>query len=132
MALQIGTSTALTNNAESAANTETVIGTVTLGQVGSPGQSTVVLFATVTVTPGASIASVRLRWRRGSLTGTAIRDSGAVVVPAPAASLSAYSLLAVDSPAQGDAAVSYVLTYQGASEGGAATFNSFHGFALAG
>lgn len=126
----IGVSTALTNAAESAANTETVVGTVRLPASGVPGQQAVLLIATVTVTPGASIASVQFQWRRASLTGTAVRDTGALVVPAPAAGLSVYTVMAVDTVGAESVSAPYVLTYKGASEAGAATFNSFHGVAL--
>lgn len=130
MAIEIGTSTAVANANESAANTETVVGQLTIPNVGGPGQQAILLFATINVTPGASIASVRLRWRRASLTGTVVRDSGVMVSPTITAGISNFTLIGVDS-IPGELNAVYCLTYAGASEGGAAAFTSFHGIGIA-
>lgn len=130
MPIEIGTSTAVANATESAANTETVVGSLTIPNVGGPGQQGIFLLATVNITPGSSIASVQFRWRRASLTGTQVRTSGAIAGPAPAAAVSAYTFMAIDT-VPGEGSMIYVLTYVGASEGAAATFTSFHGIGIA-
>lgn len=102
---------------ESAANTETVA--ASLGPVITelPNQ-TVVLSGNAQYTPPAAITSLTIRVRRDSLTGTIV---GVAVVDAAdpvATKLGVIAFDFVDQPS-GLIVGNYVLTFQGAGEGGA-------------
>lgn len=111
----------LTNAAESAANTETVVATLAGVQTRFPGQN-IVLNAWIINTPGAAATAVQLRIRRAGLTGTLVGPNQTYTAAFTAASRSPFTIAAEDQPGEGS--FTYVLTYQGTGEGGAASFQA--------
>lgn len=115
------TSAVLTNANESAANTETVVATLAGVQTRFPGQN-IVLAGWVVVTPGATVTAIQLRLRRASLTGTLIGPNQTLAAGFAASVRAAQDFYGEDQPGEGN--FTYVLTYQGTGEGGAASFQA--------
>ena len=116
------TTATLTNAAESAANTETVVCTLS-GVTTRFAGLTIRLSGWVQLTPGTTATSITLRLRRGSLTGTLVgpqtAESGNVV----ASKISDLTVEAEDAPGE-VTGFTYVMTAQGAGEGTACTFQA--------
>jgi len=107
---------------ETGANTETVVNTtpVILSELDSPQ---VILTGSVQYTPPAAITSLTVRVRRDSLTGTLVGEAIIDAADPVATKLGSIPFDFLDLP-PGQFARSYVLTVQGAGEGGAGTCNS--------
>jgi len=114
------TTTVLTNANESAANTETVVGTLTTPLSRFPGQL-FVIEGWVLVTPGAAVTAAQLRVRRGGLTGTLVGPNQTITA-VTASKVNNFDFFAEDQPGEGQ--FTYVVTYQGTGEGGAASFQA--------
>jgi hypothetical protein len=113
-------SAVLTNAAESAANTETVVCTLAGVLSRWPGQL-FIIEGWVQITPGAAATAGQVRVRRGGLTGTLIGPNTAVT-NVTAAKVNQLEIFAEDQPGEGQ--FTYVVTFQGTGEGGAATFQN--------
>ena len=113
--------TVLTNANESAANTETVVATLAGVLTRFPGQL-IVISGTVIFTTGAAATAVQLRIRRGGLAGTLVGPNQAIAGGFTAAVKCTTDILAEDQPGEGS--FTYVVTYQGTGEGGAASFQA--------
>lgn len=107
---------------ESAANTETVIATLS-GVLSEFPNQTVSLIAFVAVTPGAAATAMQVRLRRSTIAGAIVGNNAANAGDIVAAKLSTIPLVASEQRV-GDFADSYVLTIQGTGEGGAATVSA--------
>lgn len=109
----------LTNAAESAANTETVVATLAGVQTRFAGQN-IVLNGLALITPGAAVTAVQLRIRRNGLTGTLVSPNTTQTGQLSASAKNNFEIACEDQPGEGS--FTYVLTFQGTGEGGAATF----------
>lgn len=110
----------LTNAAESAANTETVVATLANVTSRWPGQL-FVIEGWCFVTPGAAATAGQVRIRRGGLAGTLLGPN-TPVTNVVAAKVNMLDIFAEDQPGEGQ--FTYVLTFQGTGEGGAGTFQN--------
>lgn len=110
----------LTNANESAANTETIVGTISGVQTRFPGQL-LRIRADIFATPGATVTNVALRVRRTVLTGTQVGSTVNTSQPT-ASKINPFAIIVEDMPGEGS--FTYVVTYQGTGEGGAASFQS--------
>lgn len=110
----------LTNANESAANTETIVATLSNVQSRWPGQLFVVE-AWCFVTPGAAATAGQVRIRRNGLAGPLLGPNTPVTNVTPA-KVNMLDIFAEDQPGEG--AFTYVLTFQGTGEGGAASFQN--------
>lgn len=117
---QIYTTTVLTNAAESAANTETVVATLSNVLTRLPGQK-VILRAWVALSPGTTVTDVTLNIRKNSLTGTSVASQD-YTGGFTASKNGELELDAEDFPGEGQFV--YVITMKGTGEGTAATFNA--------
>lgn len=113
---------ALTNAAESAANTETVVATLA-GVTAEFAQQAVEFIATVAFTPGAATTSVTLRIRRDSLVGALVDTADVHAGDVQPSKLSALPVMKVDSGRE-PAGATYVLTLQGAASATPIAFNA--------
>lgn len=117
---QVYTTPVLTNASESAANTETVVATLSGVQTRLPNQN-IILRGWVSLTSGAAATAITLRLRRDSLTGTLVKS----LVLAGGFTAAAISELEIDAEdSRGEGSFTYVVTMQGTGEGGAATFGN--------
>lgn len=119
-----------TGVAESGANTETVVLTIpgVSSELDSPQ---VILTGSLSYTSPAAITSLTIRVRRDGLAGTLV-DAAIVDAADPVATkLGAIGFDFVDQP-PGQFARSYVVTVQGAGEGGPGTCNAAHCTAVVG
>lgn len=110
----------LTNANESAANTETIVGTLAGVLTRFPGQ-VIRVRADIFATPGATVTNVALRIRRFTLTGTQVGSTVNTSQPT-ASKINPFAIIVEDSPGEGS--FTYVVTFQGTGEGGAASFQS--------
>lgn len=116
---------ALTNVAESAAVTETVLATLN-GVTAEFAQQVVQFIAAVSITTGAGNTAVTLRIRRDSLAGALVDTADVNVGNRVASALSVFPLAKVDTGRE-CAGATYVLTAQGT---GGAVALAFNGVAL--
>lgn len=114
--------TTLTNAAESANNTETVVCTLSGISTEFDGQN-IHLRGWLKLTAGTGTTGGQLRIRRDSLTGTAVGDGTANVIQFIASKVGD-STIEVDDPSRTLFAATYVLTYQGAGDTGVGTFTA--------
>ena len=115
------TTTVLTNAAESAANTETVVATIAGVLTRFPGQN-IVISGWVLLTPGTTTTAIQLRCRRATLGGTLVGPNQPFFGGVAPSVRGQYDFMAEDQPGEGS--FTYVLTYQGTGEGTAATFQA--------
>lgn len=109
--------TSIVDVPESAANTETVVATLPGITVPYSGL-TVHLKGMVVYTPGATATSVTVRIRRNSLVGALVGEANPESGDIVAAKATTLQVFGDDSPGE-PAGMAYVLTVQGAGEGGA-------------
>jgi hypothetical protein len=114
--------TTVTNANESAANTETVAGTLT-GVTSEFPQQVVQLIGYVVFTCGSGITSMTIRIRQDSLTGALVGTADAHAGDIVASKISGLPIVKSDATRE-CAAATYVLTIQGAGEGGAAAIGA--------
>jgi hypothetical protein len=109
---------AVTNAAESAANTETVVLTLA-GVTAEFPQQLVQFTGEVSITPGTTTTAMTVRVRRDSLTGTLVDTADVHAGDVVASKLSVLSFSKTDSGRE-PAGATYVVTIQGTGEGTAA------------
>lgn len=112
----------LTNAAESANNTETVVATLTNVSVEYPGQ-TIKLFGRLDFTTGTGTTASALRIRRGGLGGTLVSGAQALSQAVAASKVCQADVSADDVPGdlQGG---TYVLTQQGTGDTAVTNYNA--------
>lgn len=108
--------------ASPAAAAETTVAQVTVSSVGSP-TSLVELSGWAAFVIGATGTAIRMRIRRGSLTGTVAADSGALTAGVAAAALVAQDVEGTDSPGEVESLL-YVLTLQVTGGSSASTLSA--------
>lgn len=113
---------ALTNGAESAAVTETVIATLT-GVTAEFAQQVVQFIGMINVSTGAGNTAVTVRVRRDSLAGALVDTADVHVGDRTASALSVFTLGKVDSGRE-PAGATYVVTVQGTGGAVAIVFNA--------
>lgn len=111
----------LTNTAESANNTETVVATLTGVLPKWPGAS-IKLKGWARITTGAGTSAGLLQIRRGSLTGTLVSDANADNQQIAASKVCEISTSCEDTPGEG--IFTYVLTYKGTGDTAVTNFNA--------
>lgn len=109
---------AITNAAESAANTETVVATLT-GVTSEFPQQAVQLLGLVAVTPGTTATAMTVRIRQDSLTGTLVGTADVHAGDIQPSKLSGLEIAKTDGSRE-CAGATYVMTVQGTGEGTAA------------
>jgi hypothetical protein len=109
----------LTNSAESANNTETVVATLTGVTPEFPNQ-VVKLRGWLKCTMGTGTTAGLLRVRKQTLTGTSLGDGTAETILFIASKTSQGTIEVEDTPGEGT--FSYVLTYQGTGDTSVTTF----------
>lgn len=112
--------TTLTNAAESANNTETVVCTLPGMSTEFDGQ-TIKLSGWLKVSTGTGTTAGLMRIRRDSLTGTTVSETTAETGPFVASKVCDGTVDA-DDPSRTLAAATYVLTYQGTGDTAVTTF----------
>lgn len=112
----------LTDVPETGANTETVGATVTGVCTEFNGQS-VLLQGFLAYTAPAAITSLTIRVRADSLTGAIVGEAEVDTGDVVATKLGLHPFMFIDQPAD-IAGRSYVVTFQGAGEGGPGTCNT--------
>lgn len=125
--LQSFVTNTLTNTAESANNTETVVATLAGVQTRFPGQ-TVTLEAWARITTGTGTTAGTLLIRKASLTGTRLSDNNADNQQIAASKVCECSTNATDQPGEGS--FTYVVTYQGTGDTAVTNFNAVSLIAL--
>lgn len=111
----------LTNAAESANNTETVVATLSPVMTRFPGQI-VALLANVILTTGTGTTAGTLRIRKDSLTGTLISPANALSQSIAASKVCQAIVTAEDTPGEGS--LTYVVTYQGTGDTAVTNFTA--------
>lgn len=113
---------AVTNANESAANTETVIATLS-GVTAEFAQQAVQFVVAAAITFGTTTTAFTLRIRRETLAGALVDTADVHASEVVASKLAVLTCMKVDSGREPAGAV-YVLTGQGTGEGTAAAFNA--------